>query len=94
MDQPGQQRGKRAAIEIDVSEAQDRLEDLLDLVVAGEEIVVTRRGLPVARLTAVEPPRKKIRTPGSARGQIFVSDAFDDPLPPEIQDAFEGRDQT
>lgn len=88
----GRWKGRQAMIEVDVSDAQDRPKEPLDLVAAGEEVVIARDGPPVARLTAIE-PRKKSRTPGSAEGRIFISDDFDDPLPKEIQAAFEGRDE-
>lgn len=35
---------------------------------------------------------RKGRRPGSAAGRILVRDDFDDPLPEEILDAFEGRE--
>jgi hypothetical protein len=33
----------------------------------------------------------KPRQPGGWEGQVRISEDFDDPLPPEIQAAFEGR---
>ncbi|CAN5842759.1 hypothetical protein BH23ACT12_BH23ACT12_19310 [soil metagenome] len=53
----------------------------------GEEIVLARNGKPVARLVKID--RMK-RIPGSLKGQIAISDNFDDPLPAEIADAFGG----
>jgi prevent-host-death family protein len=41
--------------EIGAFEAKSRLGQLLDWVEAGEEIVITRRGKPVARLVAPSP---------------------------------------
>jgi antitoxin (DNA-binding transcriptional repressor) of toxin-antitoxin stability system len=46
-----------------------------------EEIVITRRGEPVARLVALSAGSKG-RTPGSLRGRIRMADDFDAPLPP------------
>ena len=80
-------------IEADVSDARNRLEELLSTAAAGEDIVITRHGSPVARLTAIKPPRKSGRVPGSARGQIRIPDDFDDPVPEEIEAAFKGRDE-
>jgi prevent-host-death family protein len=40
---------------VSVAEAKNRLSELLVRVEAGEEISVTRRGRPVARLVAVDP---------------------------------------
>jgi prevent-host-death family protein len=39
-------------------EAKTRLSELLDKVAAGEEIVITRHGRPVARIAAVTPPKQ------------------------------------
>jgi prevent-host-death family protein len=41
--------------EVAALEAKTKLSHLLDLVEAGEEIVITRRGKPVARLVSVVP---------------------------------------
>lgn len=45
---------------ISLAEAKAHLSELLDRVEAGESIDITRRGKPVARLTAVAKPRKPI----------------------------------
>ena len=61
---------------VSISEVKAQLSRLLDEVVAGEDIVVTKRGIPVARLTSVEP-----RRPGLVKGR--VTDAFFEPLQDE-----------
>jgi prevent-host-death family protein len=45
---------------ISLAEAKTRLSELVDRVVAGDSIDITRRGKPVARLTAAAKPRKPI----------------------------------
>jgi prevent-host-death family protein len=40
----------RASESFDVVEAKNRLSELIDRVAAGEDVVITRRGRPVARL--------------------------------------------
>lgn len=45
---------------ISVTEARARLSEVLDRVEHGEEILITRRGTPIARLSAVVKPRKPI----------------------------------
>ena len=69
------------------------LSRLLEKAMAGEEIIIMRSGRPMVRLTPVEsapvmlvPFRRKL---GTAKGQIFISDDFNDPLPEEILAAFE-----
>jgi prevent-host-death family protein len=45
---------------ISLAEAKAHLSEVIDRVEAGEAVEITRRGKPVARLTAVTPPRKPI----------------------------------
>lgn len=45
---------------ISLAEAKARLSELVDRVGAGDAIDITRRGKPVARLTAAAGPRKRI----------------------------------
>jgi prevent-host-death family protein len=45
---------------VNLAEAKARLSELVDCVEAGDTIDITRRGRPVARLTAVTGPRKRI----------------------------------
>lgn len=45
---------------ISLVDAKTHLSELVDRVEAGESIDITRRGKPVARLTAVAKPRKRI----------------------------------
>jgi prevent-host-death family protein len=61
-----------------VQAAKAQLARLIARARAGEDVVITRRGEPVARLVAVEP--KSLRQPGLLRGQIKIADDFDAPL--------------
>jgi prevent-host-death family protein len=45
---------------ISLADAKAHLSELVDRVEAGDSIDITRRGKPVARLTAVAKPRKRI----------------------------------
>ena len=74
---------------VGVHEAKTHLSRLLEQVAAGEEIEITNRGRVVARL--VGPAR---RTPNFDvdRGRVWIADDFDDPLPEELQRAFEGEE--
>jgi len=46
--------------EIKLAEAKAHLSELVDRVEAGDSIDITRRGKPVARLTAVATPRRRV----------------------------------
>ena len=68
-----------------VEVAQAQLAELLTAVENGEEVILTRNGEPVARLlpaqrTAALVSMRGPRTPGTARGLVFIRDDFDDPL--------------
>ena len=62
---------------------------LLNAAAAGEEIVITRGRTPVARLVPIAEatPRRRF---GAMRGRATVTDAFFEPLPPEMLAAFYG----
>ena len=45
---------------ISLADAKAQLSELIDRVEAGDSIDITRRGKPVARLTAVAHPRKRV----------------------------------
>ncbi len=63
---------------------------LLRRVATGEEITIAKRGVPIARLIPVLPP-KPARKLGIFRGTIKIPDDFDAPLPDEILDLCDGR---
>jgi prevent-host-death family protein len=45
---------------VNLSDAKARLSDLVDRAEAGEEVTILRRGRPVAKIVAIEKPRKPI----------------------------------
>jgi prevent-host-death family protein len=75
---------------VDINTAKVHLSWLLDVVAAGEEVVLVEAGKPVARLLPVR-PRRQPRKPGLLKGKIWIADDFDDPLPEEIMAAFRGE---
>ncbi len=74
---------------VNVHQAKTELSRLLARVEAGEDVMIARRGQPVARLVACKAPVK--RQPDVLRGKIVVPDTFFDPLPEEELAAWEGR---
>jgi prevent-host-death family protein len=71
-----------------VHEAKTHLSRLLEKVAEGEEVVIARAGVPVARLVPVAPPSQ--RELGFERGRVFIADDFDAPLPDDELKRFEG----
>ena len=63
---------------VSVYEAKTHLSRLLDAVAAGEEVVITRNGQPVARLVRATPtPQRRL---GTLPGAVTVQADFDEPL--------------
>ncbi len=77
-------------MEVNIHEAKTHFSRLLQRVAAGEEVIIARAGVPVAKLVAVEPKKAKTRPLGFARGEVWVADDFDAPLPDEILAGFYG----
>ncbi len=70
---------------VSVDEAQHQLQNLLAQALAGNEIIITEHGKPVARLVPVPvAAAKKERVAGLNRGTIWTSEDFDQPLPDEF----------
>jgi prevent-host-death family protein len=61
---------------LDISQAKSDLSKLLDLAIQGEEIVITQDDKPVAKISPIKRPLKR----GSAKGKVWMSDDFDQPL--------------
>lgn len=59
-----------------VHEAKTQLSRLLKQVAEGDEVVIAKAGAPVARLVAI--PKKGVRELGFAKGQIWMSDDFNE----------------
>jgi prevent-host-death family protein len=72
-------------------DAKTNLSQLVDRAAAGEEIIIAKNGVPKARLVPLA-RRAHPRRPGGWEGKVWISEHFDDPLPDELLDAFEGRD--
>jgi prevent-host-death family protein len=68
---------------VSVAEAKAKFSELLKLAEAGEEITVTRHGKPIATIAAAEKPEAERKSLiGAMKGQIWISDDFDE-LGPE-----------
>lgn len=77
--------------QVNLYEAKTQLSQLVKEAAAGAEIIIAKAGEPMARLVPLA-RAKPLRQPGRLKGQIWISDDFDDPLPPDILAAFYGED--
>lgn len=75
-------------VEVNVRQAKAHLSRLLNQAMAGEEVIITRSGRRLVRLTPVKmaPVRRKL---GTAKGDFVVPDDFNAPLRAEILAEFE-----
>ena len=71
-------------------EAKTHLSQLVERALAGEEIVVTRRGKPVVRLAPVEAVGDRAALFGCMAGEIEIGPDFDT-LPDDIAEALGAR---
>lgn len=71
-------------------DAKTQLSKLVDQAAAGQDVIIARAGKPVARLTRIEPPARKLRF-GVLKGRLRVAADFDAPLPDAVLAEFEGR---
>jgi len=74
-------------MEVNIHQAKTHLSKLLQRTMAGEEIVIARAGVPIARLVPVQPEKAPFPL-GIDEGAFEVPEDFDDPLPPELLAAF------
>jgi prevent-host-death family protein len=72
---------------VGVHEAKTHLSRLLADVAGGEEVVITRRGEPVASLVPVS--QSSARRLGIDRWRLVVPEDFDAPLPDRVLASFE-----
>jgi prevent-host-death family protein len=74
---------------VNMHEAKTNLSKLVEMLEAGEEVIIARAGRPVARLVPVgEQRRRKL---GAWKGQVWMADDFDAPLPDEHARAWRGE---
>lgn len=74
---------------VNMHEAKTTLSKLVELVEAGEEVVIARADRPVARLVPIAPAERRVL--GRWRGMVWMSEDFDAPLPSDLEDAWRGE---
>ena len=75
---------------VNIYDAKTRLSQLVDKAASGEDVVVSRNGKPLVRITRLEGPKQRIRF-GVLKGKLKIPADFDAPLPEDVLDGFQGR---
>lgn len=75
---------------VNIHDAKTNLSRLIEKVVKGDEVVISKAGAPVAKLVPIKPavPRRR---KGLLKNKIKIHPSFYKPLPEEIIAAFEGK---
>jgi prevent-host-death family protein len=66
-------------MDVSIAEAKNRLTELIRAVEAGEQVVITRNGKPVAQLTPPPPERRMVQF-GGMKDRIKLLPGWDDPI--------------
>lgn len=74
---------------VNIHEAKTHLSRLVEEVAAGAEIIISKNGVPRAKLVPLDAARKLKF--GVMKGRLRYPDDFDAPLPEEVLALFEGR---
>jgi len=75
---------------VNIYEAKTRLSQLVDKAVSGEDVVISRNGKPLVRVTKLDENKHRINF-GVLKGKISIAPDFNAPLPDEVLATFEGR---
>jgi len=75
---------------IDIRHAKAHLSRLVERAAAGEEIIITKAGKPLAKLVRYKPEPAIKRKPGFWRGRVQMAEDFDT-LPEEVGAPFRGE---
>ena len=75
---------------VNIYEAKTRLSQLVDKAASGEDVVVSRNGKPLVRITRLDAPKRRISF-GLLKGRFSIPRDFDAPLPDDVVAGFEGR---
>ena len=73
---------------VNIHEAKTHFSRLVERAAAGEEIVISRAGVPMARLMPLATPSAP-RRPGAWKGRVSIAADFDE-LPESVATAFRG----
>ncbi len=75
---------------VNIYEAKTRLSQLVDKAASGEDVVVSRNGKPLVRITRLQGQKRRVKF-GVLKGKVRIARDFDAALPDEVLAGFEGR---
>lgn len=75
---------------VNIHEAKTHFSKLIQAVLNGEEIIIAKAGHPVVKLSPIAPQKKELVF-GGMKGEIWLSDDFNDPLSDDLLALFEGK---
>ncbi|TAF10596.1 type II toxin-antitoxin system Phd/YefM family antitoxin [Anabaena sp. PCC 7108] len=78
---------------VNIHQAKTNLSRLLSRVEHGEEIIISNRGVPVAKLVPFSVSSHRRDSLGQDRGKFVIPEDFNAPLPEDILAAFEGNEE-
>lgn len=81
----------RTIVQVSTDEIKQNFPAYLQRVEAGETFVIVKVGKPIAEIKPVVSHSKRLRPFGLCAGEFSVPDDFDEPLPENIIQEFEGR---
>jgi len=86
---PAPMKHSAKPVQVNLYEAKTHLSSLVDRAAGGEEIVIAKAGKPMAKLIALMPERKLLRTSGkNLLGITYIAEDFDAPLPEDVLQDF------
>jgi prevent-host-death family protein len=75
---------------VNIYDAKTRLSQLVDKAAAGEDVIVSRNGKPLVRITALTSGKRRVKF-GLLKGKLRIPADFDAPLPADVLARFTGR---
>ena len=75
---------------VNIRDVKTRLSQLIDRAAGGEDVVISRNGKPLVRITTLIEPKRRVKF-GRLKGKLRIAPDFDAPLPDDVLAGFEGR---
>ena len=76
---------------VNMTKARARFSQLVNQAASGDDIIVSRNGKPLVRITRFARRGKRRIRFGVLKGKLKIAADFDAPLPAEVVAGFEGR---